>query len=557
MAFNSPLAALQIKKTRLGRKMMTSSPISGVSRSQLILKKTNVGSDAISGESSSISQSLEQTNQILVEIQKQLSYDFAMRIAEEKQTISQIKKAQSKTKFAKEEKSLESTGKITSTLGETVNKVTAPFVSIFDKIKEFFTLVLTGILLSAAFKWLSKEENRKKVEAVFNFITKYWKEITVTLLGIKLFGALIKLGKFIGTLKQISNWFRKNPARTPGGRGGGGGNICSQVASCFAGATVTVTSSILAWLKNNKLKVIGILGLGALITAPQFGKQPEPVSGTNQQPAFNLQSFTDSLNRQFANGVKLTVAGVLTAWKLATAVGAAAGTLNLQGQGAARGGTINKIPVEPIKKEKCSTCSLGFSEGGSVGGRGSGVVDSVRAMLAPGEEVIRTASAMLFRPLLKDINDNAGRLWGTFTLAVQKLLGVVSKQKELAQDFGNVIEKFNRFIEQEKARKILDGSDGGGETRPVPRGTGEMGIGFPNIKPSKPKSGVTLSSVPDSSKSGGMNFLPMVLPTQTSKPPEIPEMQEQANGVNVISPINILNPYMDATPELYGISYLY
>ena len=537
--------------------MMTSSPISGVSRSQLILKKTNVGSDAISGESSSISQSLEQTNQILVEIQKQLSYDFAMRIAEEKQTISQIKKAQSKTKFAKEEKSLESTGKITSTLGETVNKVTAPFASIFDKIKEFFTLVLTGILLSAAFKWLSKEENRKKVEAVFNFITKYWKEITVTLLGIKLFGALIKLGTFIGKLKQISNWFRKNPARTPGGRGGGGGNICSQVASCFAGATVTVTSSILAWLKNNKSNVNGALGLGALLTAPQFGKQPAPVSG-NQPTGSPVPGLPGPISKPGFNFVDL----LSMAMKMGS-MGRLLGAFLLQIfnplklQGAARGGTINKIPVEPIKKEKCSTCSLGFSEGGSVGGRGSGVVDSVRAMLAPGEEVIRTASAMLFRPLLKDINDNAGRLWGTFTLAVQKLLGVVSKQKELAQDFGNAIEKFNRFIEQEKARKILDGSDGGGETRPVPRGTGEMGIGFPNIKPSKPKSGVTLSSVPDSSKSGGMNFLPMVLPTQTSKPPEIPEMQEQANRVDVISPINILNPYMDATPELYGISYLY
>jgi len=555
MAFNSPLAALQIKKTRLGRKMMTSSPISGVSRSQLILKKTNVGSDAISGESSSISQSLEQTNQILVEIQKQLSYDFAMRIAEEKQTISQIKKAQSKTKFAKEEKSLESTGKITSTLGETVNKVTAPFASIFDKIKEFFTLVLTGILLSAAFKWLSKEENRKKVEAIFSFITKYWKEITVTLLGIKLFGALGKLVGFVDTLTKISKWFRKNPARTPGG---GGGNICSQVASCFSGAAVTVTSTILEWLANNKLKVIGVLGLIGLLTAPQFGEQPAPVSGNQPTgspvPALNWQDFSELLNQQLVNGVELT-ADIVKG--IAVILAAAAGFNFQRAARAARGGTINKIPVEPIKKEKCSTCSLGFSEGGSVGGRGSGIVDSVRAMLAPGEEVIRTASAMLFRPLLKDINDNAGRLWGTFTLAVQKLLGVVSKQKELAQDFGNAIEKFNRFIEQEKARKILDGNGGGGETRPVPRGTGEMGIGFPNIKPSKPKSGVTLSSVPDSSKSGGMNFLPMVLPTKTSKPPEIPEMQEQANGVNVISPINILNPYMDATPELYGISYLY
>jgi hypothetical protein len=547
MAFNSPLyTAPQIKKTRLGRKMMTSSPISGVSKSQLILKKTNVGSDAISGESSPISQSLAQTNQILVEIQKQLSYDFAMRIAEEKQTISQIRTAQSKAKFAKEEKSLESTRKITSTLGETVNKVTAPFRSIFDKIKEFFGLVLTGILLSAAFKWLSKEENRKKVEAVFNFITKYWKEITITLLGIKLFGALIKLVGFANTLREISKWFNKNPPKPPGS--GGGGNICAQVASCFAGATVTVltTSNILDWLKNNRLAVIGALGVaGALTTAPQTGGQPLP----DLSKTVALSGIVDLYNAATAD-TKQNQSG-LDFNDASTILGAVSSLLmQLLSAGAmsplpvlrARGGTI-----DPPKK--CNTCALGFSEGGSVGGRGSGKVDSVNARLAPGEEVIKTESAMLFRPLLKDINDNAGRLWGTFTLAIEKLLGVVSKQGELAQDFGDAIQQFDRFIEQEKAKKILDGGTGGGG--------GGMGIKVPNIKPTKPKSGITLSSVPGSSKSGGMNFLPMVLPTQTSKPPEIPEMQSEANRINVISPINILNPYMDVTPELYGISYLY
>ena len=47
-----------------------------------------------------------------------------------------------------------------------------------------------------------------------------------------------------------------------------------------------------------------------------------------------------------------------------------------------------------------------------------GNVDSVPAMLAPGEEVIRTSAANLFRPLLKDINNNAGRMWNTFSTVV-------------------------------------------------------------------------------------------------------------------------------------------
>lgn len=545
MAFNSPLyVAPQIKKTRLGRRMMTSSPISGVSKSQLILNKTNVGSDVIRGESSPISKSLAQTNQILVEIQKQLSYDFAMRIAEERQTIRQIKAAESKRKFAGEEKSLESSKKMTSTLGGAVNKVTAPFRSVFDKIKEFFSLVLTGILLSAAFKWLSKEENRKKVEAVFNFITKYWKEITLTLLGIKLFGALYKLAKFANKLREISKWFGRNP---PSSGGGGPGNICAAVANCFATASVTVltASNILNWLKNNRLAVAGALGI-ALTTAPQTGgaqqpqptrqptRQPTPQPTPFREPGFDWAGFADAINGGIVAGFTLTAAALMA---LATTFAPAA-----------KGGTIGQIPM---KNKKCSTCALGFSQGGSVGGRGSKNVDSVSAMLAPGEEVIKTDSAMLFRPLLKDINDNAGRLWGTFTLAIEKLLGVVSRQQELAQDFGDAIQQFDRFIEQEKARKILNSETGGGT------GGGRMGIKVPNIKPMKPKSGTDISFVPGSSKSGGMNFIPMVLPTQTSKPPEIPQMQFEANRVNVVSPINILNPYMDVTPELYGISYLY
>ena len=52
--------------------------------------------------------------------------------------------------------------------------------------------------------------------------------------------------------------------------------------------------------------------------------------------------------------------------------------------------------------------------GGTVFGQGSQTVDSVPAMLAPGEEVIRSASANIFRPVLKDINDNAGRMFVAF-----------------------------------------------------------------------------------------------------------------------------------------------
>ena len=74
----------------------------------------------------------------------------------------------------------------------------------------------------------------------------------------------------------------------------------------------------------------------------------------------------------------------------------------------------------------------------------------MRAMLAPGEEVIRTASAMLFRPLLKDINDNAGRLWTAFSMAVNKLLMISKQQRTNNAEFAKVIDDKKKSEEDKK-----------------------------------------------------------------------------------------------------------
>ena len=71
-------------------------------------------------------------------------------------------------------------------------------------------------------------------------------------------------------------------------------------------------------------------------------------------------------------------------------------------------------------------------------------------MLAPGEEVIRTASAMLFRPLLKDINDNAGRLWTAFSMAVNKLLMISKQQRTNNAEFAKVIDDKKKSEEDKK-----------------------------------------------------------------------------------------------------------
>ena len=57
-------------------------------------------------------ESLTQTNEILIEIQKQLAFDFANRIAEEKDAIKKIKAEESRRRFEEEEKAVEGTNKI-------------------------------------------------------------------------------------------------------------------------------------------------------------------------------------------------------------------------------------------------------------------------------------------------------------------------------------------------------------------------------------------------------------------------------------------------------------
>ena len=184
---------------------------------------------------------------------------------------------------------------------------------------------------------------------------------------------------------------------------------------------------------------------------------------------------------------------------------------------------------------------LSFNRGGTVPGKGSGSVDSVRAMLAPGEEVVKTASARLFRPLLKDINDNAGRLWSAFSMGIDKLMMVSKQQEDVNKEFARVIEdqeKYQRDLKTEKILKKVEGR-GGGYRSPA------------KITPKAPRGGGNISMIPQSS--GGMIFQPMVLPTQRSKPPQIPEMSGPATQAPNIAAANPANPYMMLTPELYGI----
>ena len=84
-----------------------------LTRSRFSFLKPKISAENLKTEAPTqgINETLAETNKILVEIQKQLSLDFAMRIAEEKDTLKKVKDTESKRKFAAKEKFVEGTKK--------------------------------------------------------------------------------------------------------------------------------------------------------------------------------------------------------------------------------------------------------------------------------------------------------------------------------------------------------------------------------------------------------------------------------------------------------------
>lgn len=543
-----------------------------------------------------IDQTLAETNNILIEIQRQLAFDYETRIAEEKNAIKSIKAAESKRKFAAKERGVETVRKIGGAIGGTVSKIAAPIKGIFDKIKEFFGLILTGIVLNNAFEWLKDEKNREKLINIFKFIGSAIPYLLGGILGLKLIKwgtRLFRVGRFLFKLPgRILRIFGVRAASRGAGvagetvarRGGLFRNAAGQrrgltigratqsrvVPGRFNAAGGAVRQNVDVITRQKSLFNKTIQGLE--VRGAQFGRNFLKVLGAGPGKKTLVKSLL-----KFARPVlkRIPIVGALLDFALSVALGENPGRAAFGAIGAALLGTIgtflggpigtfigglagdfagrqlydlffNKSSSKDVAKQqqesavqtgKIDKNNLGFNRGGTVPGRGSRNVDSVRAMLAPGEEVIRTASAMLFRPLLKDINDNAGRLWTAFSMGINKLLMVSKQQESVNKEFAKVIDDQERYQRDLKTKRLIAGTGGGNRSAA-------------RFAPKAPK--VTNISMTPSS-GGGMIFQPMVLPTQRSKPPQIPEMKGPATEAPNISSGNPANPYMMLTPELYGI----
>ncbi len=161
-------------------------------------QKSNIG-EKLPGsteekEKAKLNTTLTETNRILVEIQKQLAYDFAMRVAEDKQEVAEDKEATSKERFKREESALEKSAKaMVSTVKTATKKVVSPIGNIFQKLLAFIGILGKGIALNAAFEWFKDPKNREKITKFFNILKQNWKLLRNILLTVVAAGIIVKV----------------------------------------------------------------------------------------------------------------------------------------------------------------------------------------------------------------------------------------------------------------------------------------------------------------------------------------------------------------------------
>ena len=230
------------------------------------IDKSPVNTNPIAG----VSQTLAETNSILVEIQNQLALDFGHRIATEQDQIRKLKSQKSRSRQTDAADSVTGgagaaigaalggpMGAAAGAVGDQVLQAFAPIINIFKKIAGFFTLVAAGFIANQGLDWLTN--NWSKVSGFFDWMGEHGHKILLGLtfglaglLGVKLYKAfrsLIKFGKWVG--KGLHRAFRL--ARV---------FIMRTLPNLFKNAVKAISNGLKAIGKAGKGLFSGIMNLG-------------------------------------------------------------------------------------------------------------------------------------------------------------------------------------------------------------------------------------------------------------------------------------------------------
>ena len=603
MAFSSQAfrAPSLTSRPKLGKTTVSSSVFRGttkaVSASKTIKVPAGMGYGSIyrgasvdpkylKKEGTPLEQTLVETNNILVEIQKQLSADFAYRIAKEDEETKKIRAASDKKKRIAAEQGAEGVKKVASAIGGVADKVLAPARSIFDKILGFLSAVVTGFIVDKALTWLSKDENRAKIEGVFDFVKSNWKWILGIIGGVLIGRVVYKVVRIFRALRGVARFLtgRGGKPSTGGGRTRGGifrnaagqrrgfGELKTETRTLTKkgalGETIKYDTNVAVRQKN----IIGKALQGVEVNAKKFSRDIMKSLGMGPGAKTMQKSIL-----KFARPIlkRIPFVGALLDFALSVALGEDPGRAAFGAIGAGLLGAIGTFLGGPLGtfiggfagdmagrklydmffgnkgEDPNAKEAKGMNSGGTVTGRNVGDRDSVPTILTVGEKVVprEQSKASKFGPFVDDIIRDKGSLYGGMVFALRE-------QEENNKLFKKTNESFEKTLKELTEKN-----------KPQVRSTGGSGA---NISPPteskaptaantiKPTGRDTSSSLKKEEDSGPETIMLPMQKSGSNLPPSQAAMAPAAGGSSIPTfdaedPENTYIEYMKMQFGIFGV----
>lgn len=527
--------------------------------------------------------SLVETNNILLEIQKQLALDYSSRIAEKRNEFKVMQTASDKLKREKSEKNIESVNKLKQVVKDTTGKLLQPVKTIFDQLLGFFGNIGAGFLALNAIKWLDK--NKDTVSATFEFLKNNWKTISFIAGGLFIGVVGRKLYKLFRGLRSVVKLLKGNRARTTTttqtSRPGGG--IFRNVEGQRRGKLTVGTESQSRIVPGKFTAAGGAARENVEVITRQKGivnKALQSIEvgakkmGRNIVKSLGMGPGQKTLQKtilKFARPIlkKVPFIGAVLDFALSVALGEnpgraafgaiGAGLLASMGTflggpiGAVIGGFAGDFTGRKLYDLFFGGKSVGESEevrgmnrGGTVTGKDVGDKDSVPTYLTVGEKVIPREQSEKFAPFLDDIIYDGANLYKSMMLSFDL-------QNENNKLFLETNKKFAEFLDRynQTERDTKGFTFGGGSSS-----------SSSSLKKSSPSISPTSTSTPSlttKKRKGAKGDNMIVAPAMGSnKTPTSSAMSSSAQGGDSVpilgaeDPSNFFVPFMKEQLGIFG-----
>lgn len=441
-------------------------------------------------DQSSIANTLVETNKILVQIQKQLEQDFNYRIDKEKEEVKKIRSGREKQKYSKEEESLESIKKVGDILTKPLTAITKPVKGIFDKIKEFFSILIEGIIVKNVFTWLSKKENRDKVAKVFEFLTDHWKWFAGIVVGGIALKALYKIIRLVKAVRSVLRFLRILPKK--GGASGDGERSVSRggLLRTGEGARRGITTEKTGRLRQtydrydpNSRPGSGMQEIYKRTKSP-VGKALQGIDvgfkkvGSNIMKSIGMGPGAKGIFK-FLRPIfkRIPFIGGLIDFAVSLALGEPLGRAAAKSVGAMLGGALGSFPpLIPFGGPIWGSIAGDLIAGGvydaltkgktaeegekaedvpkmELGGKLKGPSHSaggIKLEAEGGEYLVRKRMVPRYEPVLRDINENGARMWEEFVAGVKLQKTINDESYSNSKELEKLLQKYNELLKEEE-----------------------------------------------------------------------------------------------------------